>query len=287
MNFLQFCQSHGLIVSSVRIAHGTKTVRVPTTCAPREKKGWYRYDGTFGACGVWHGLDPGTQVYKPGADAVPMSAQEIARIHAQAAQHDRAQRERWAQAATRAQGMLKRAEMRSHAYLARKGFPDMLAPTIDDGETLLVTMWKGRTLANLQLIAGALPETEEAKARQKLFLPGGEITGLAHRIGDQGAPIHCEGFCTGLSIAAAIRAGRVRAHCVVWFTAGNMAACAKGGVVVADNDALKTCAGEKAARKTGLKFWMPETPGQDANDYHRARGLFALSQRVKELLLAK
>lgn len=284
MNFLQFCRTHGLIVASVQITHGKKTIRVPTTEAPREKKGWYRYDGRHGACGIWRGLDPGTQVYKPGADAQPMSAEELARIHELAAEHERKQRARWDCAAAWARSLLSTAEMRSHAYLSRKGFPDVFAPTIDDGETLLVTMWKDKAVCNLQLIKGALPETPEQKERQKLFLPGAEVMGLAHRIGDQGQPVHCEGYATGLSIAAAIRAARVRAHCVVWFTAGNMAANARGGVVVADNDSQKTSTGEKAAIKTGLKYWMPETPGFDANDYHKAEGIFSLAMKIKALL---
>lgn len=294
MTFAQFCAAHGLIIrGGIRTTHGKLAIRVPTTCAPSELKGWYRYSATpgldgklRGVCGIWHGTDNGAQQWVQGDDQAikPLTEADFKRIAEQQRRAEDDMRQKQHAAAIRAQGLLNRSEMRSHAYLARKGFPDLLVPTINDGETLLVSMWDGKRVANLQMIAGKLPETPEEKARQKLFLPA-KWDGLVlrHQIGSVGTAINCEGYCTGLSVAAAIKASKMRAHCVIWFTAGNMAANARTGVVVADND--KSLTGEKAAQATGLRYFMPPEVGQDFNDYHRAHGLFAASQRIRELLL--
>lgn len=291
MTFANFCALHGLLIRAMR---PTGTVqRCATVCAPSERKGWYVYSGgNSGTCGIWHGLDNGAQTWHPDADVKPLSPADFARIAAKVAAAEAEKRRAQYNASLRAQAMLKRAEIRSHAYLARKGFPDKLAPTIDDGETLLVTMWDTtrKHVMNVQTIAAKVPETPEEKARQKLFLPGGMVTGTTHQIGDIGTPILCEGFCTGLSVAAAITACRLRAHTVICFSANNLVHVAQryqDARVVADNDSHKTSTGEKAAQSTGLRYWMPPEPGQDFNDYHRSAGLFAASQRIRELLLLR
>ena len=67
---------------------------------------------------------------------------------------------------------MKRAQMQRHAYLARKGFPELEAATSNAGETLLVAMYDSeRKLCNVQMIAGKAPKSELERARQKLFLP--------------------------------------------------------------------------------------------------------------------
>lgn len=279
MTFAQFCAAHGLLIRY--LTPSAKVRRCPTTCAPNEQKGWYLYDGRFGACGIWRGLDNGAQVYKPGKDAEPQHLTQAdfdaiaKRLEAERA----ALAQRYATAAAKAARMLAGAEMRSHAYLARKGFPELLAPCLMDGKVLLVTMWRGRKLVSLQSIA------EDGK---KLFLSGGEAKGSVHQIGDVGVAILCEGFCTGLSVAAAIKASKMRAHVVICFSATNMVHVAEryqDARVIADNDESRT--GEIAAQKTGLRYFMPPVLGQDFNDMHRTQGLFAASQRIRELLLTK
>jgi putative DNA primase/helicase len=52
--------------------------------------------------------------------------------------------------------------------------------------------------------------------------------------------------------------------------------------VFADNDESKT--GEKAAEQTGLPWIMAGTVGWDANDLHKAAGLFAV---VKCIMAAR
>jgi putative DNA primase/helicase len=140
-------------------------------------------------------------------------------------------------------------------------------------------MWRGKQLVNLQRIN---------EAGEKRFLGGGEVSGTAHVIGSQGVALICEGYATSLSVSAAIKASKLRAHTVCCFSAGNLvkvAATYKDARIVCDNDSQKTSTGEKAAKETGLRYWMPPTPGHDFNDYARSAGLFQASQRIRELLL--
>jgi hypothetical protein len=70
---------------------------------------------------------------------------------------------------------------------------------------------------------------------------------------------------------------------VVCFSAGNIpvvAAQYRSGFVVADHDESR--AGEKAAVKTGLPWWMPPEIG-DANDFHLARGIRPLADALNGL----
>jgi putative DNA primase/helicase len=208
-----------------------------------------------------------------------MTQRELQRIAERARAAELEILEGYERAAKRARKLLDEAEMAPHPYLARKGFPDMLAPCSPDGSTLYVTMYKAGKLCNLQRIA------EDGTKR---FLFGGDVIGAVHTIGDQGRAILCEGFATGVSVAAAIRASKMRAHCVVCFTAGNLVKVAKrypGGAIIADNDSSGT--GEKAAKKTGLRYWMAPDVDTDFNDFHKAKGLFAASMVVRGLALLK
>ena len=277
MTFSQFCQAHGLIIRSLAITAPGATKRCATTCNTEKKNGWFRYDGRTGVCGIWGSLDG--QQYRPGAEAKPLTQADFDAIAATLKRVELERTRNQAEAAKRAVVLLATSEQRSHAYLSRKGFPDLLAPCVADGSVLLVTMWKGGKVVNLQRIS---------EAGEKRFLPGGEVSGTTHTIGGIGTPILCEGFATSLSVAAAIKASKMRAHTVCCFSADNLikvAAGFKDARVVCDNDDLKTGTGEKAAKATGQRYFMPDVPGHDFNDFARAAGLFAASQRVRELLL--
>jgi putative DNA primase/helicase len=291
VNFAQFCAANGLIIrGGIRPTQGKQTIRAPTRCAPSEQKGWYRYSGTpdldgklRGVCGIWHGIDNGAQqwVQDECDDIKPLSKADFEAIAARAKQAADLERQKHQDAARRAVALLARSEPRSHAYLARKGFPELLAPCVADGAMLLVTMWKAGRVVNLQRIN---------EAGEKRFLAGGECSGTAHVIGSQGVAVLCEGFATSLSVAAAIKASKMRAHTVCCFSADNLvkvAATYKDARVVADNDNLKTGTGEKAAKLTAFPYFMPPIDGQDFNDFARSAGLFAASQRIRELLLTK
>jgi putative DNA primase/helicase len=253
------------------------TKRCKTTCNTQKENGWWRYDGLGGVCGIWGSLD--AQQYRPGAEAKPLSKADFEAIAARAKVAADLERQKHQDAARRAVALLARSEPRSHAYLARKGFPELLAPCAADGAMLLVTMWKAGRVVNLQRIN---------EAGEKRFLHGGEVSGTAHTIGSAGTPILCEGFATALSVAAAIKASKLRAHTVCCFSADNLvkvAATYKDARVVADNDNLKTGTGAKAAKLTGFPYFLPPKDGDDFNDFARSAGLFAASQRIRELLL--
>ena len=135
-----------------------------------------------------------------------------------------------------------------------------------------------REVASLQLI-----QPDGAKR----FLRGGRAGGCVFRLGSGREMWWCEGLATGLSVLAALEHLYRRARVTVCFSAGNLAKVARKagyGVVVADHDP-NSQAGEKAAQKTGLRWWMPTEPG-DANDYHQRRGVQALAKQLQEVLTA-
>jgi putative DNA primase/helicase len=95
-----------------------------------------------------------------------------------------------------------------------------------------------------------------------------------------------EGLATGLSVHAALRSVGLDASVVVCFSASNLVQVADQipgkRFVFADNDESQT--GEKAAAQTGLSYAMADTVGWDANDLHKAHGLFAV---VKCIMAAR
>ena len=108
-----------------------------------------------------------------------------------------------------------------------------------------------------------------------------------------------EGYATALSLQATLRYLSRDAEVVVCYSSlGNLAKCARRGVVIVDHDAhicprapygcgarwsaagvvpqrcpmcggdkVVQAAGEKAAMATGLPYWMPPELGDDLNDY--------------------
>lgn len=157
----------------------------------------------------------------------------------------------------------------AHPYLARKGISGAGLRLGRDGR-LLVPMYKtlGGELCRLQFI-----DCDGAKR----FLTGTAKAGAFCTIEGDGALIFAEGYATGATVAAAT--GRA---VIVAFDAGNLEAvaaklAAQGSAIAADNDnrvkegaAFRRKpstygAGHRAARATGLPFYLPPT-GQDFND---------------------
>ena len=169
---------------------------------------------------------------------------------------------------------------------------------------LLVPMWghKSGEVQSLQTITAD---------GEKKFLPGGRAGGAVFRIGRGGRRWWCEGLATGLSIQAALKTLYRKDEVVVCFSASNLAKVATSGMVVADHDSwscskchlrwygdwpweeTELCpecgygestppAGEKAARDTGLLYWMPLDAGTDANDYAQRMGDRALAEELAE-----
>jgi putative DNA primase/helicase len=78
----------------------------------------------------------------------------------------------------------------------------------------------------------------------------------------------------------ALTVGKMRRSVVVCFSAGNLKRLATdpAGLVVADNDVSLT--GERVAKDTGLKYWMPPDINCDFNDFHLKYGLFKAVQAL-------
>ena len=182
--------------------------------------------------------------------------------------------ERAAHTATRAIQMIAEASYDIHPYLAAKGFP-LAKGLVSSTGLLLVPMWGFKT-GEMQTLQTIFPDGE------KKFLPGGRAGGAVFRIGRGGQRWWCEGLATGLSIQAALRTLYRQDEVVVCFSAGNLKLIAKWGNVIADNDASGV--GEKAARDTGLRYWMPPDVGTDANDYAQRLGARALADELRKML---
>ena len=207
-------------------------------------------------------------------------------------------------AARRGEQMLRDARPAPHPYLEAKGFPEHQGLVL--GDSLLVPMRDHRTGQLLSV------QTIDPQGGKK-FVRHGRASGAVYRMGRGSMKWYCEGYCTGLSVMAALQEMHRRAdEVVVCFSAQNMLKVAQpGGRVVADHDmwtcpnadcrlrfdaewrpdACPTCgahkltapAGEQVARRTGLPWWQPPEVG-DANDLHNERGLEALVAALRTLL---
>ena len=180
------------------------------------------------------------------------------------------------QAAEKARNLIARAKLDVHPYLARKGFPERKMLVL--GEALLVPM---RPIGGYERIASLQMIRPDGG---KLFLKGGRASGCVYHLGlGSSEQWWCEGLATGLSVLAALKLLCRRARVTVCFSASNLSRVAQRGIVIADHDE-KSGAGEKAARATGLDWWMPPEPG-DANDFHQAYGVRALADELRPVLV--
>lgn len=226
-----------------------------------------------------HGYLPrkGSEKPDPKADAMAKSARQ--RMDKALADDHRRKSE---DAALRAARMVDMASVRTHPYLASKGFPDLQGLVDADGNLLIPVRSAGeknRILA-VQSIA---PDGS------KRFLPRGcSVKHGVARIGYRaslGRVWLVEGWATGFSVHTALKRfcqsglDEVR----VCFSDGGLVRAAanmppiRKSFVVADND--KSGAGERAAKKTGLKYWLPPELG-DANDFHQRHGIDALADEL-------
>ena len=191
--------------------------------------------------------------------------------------------------------LLQTASLATHPYLIRKGFPKRRGLVV--GRHLIVPVRdRSGQLMGLHRID---PDG------WKKFLPDTRADGalciLGHSAPGAGPLWFVEGLATGLSVLEAIpRTDRV-AVCLGSDNLAKVASSIGTGKVVADHDRYKcvgcecrwdaafgatSCpacgsghilqpAGEKAARASGLPYWLSPEPG-DANDYMLAKGLDSL-----------
>jgi putative DNA primase/helicase len=189
-----------------------------------------------------------------------------------------------ARAATEAAKILKLTRPAEHAYLISKGF--QCGPVVQGWQ--VEHLWKNIEIKGPQLVSPLYREGKLIGAELisetggKAFLPGQKNTGAEFVIGK--APLHvwCEGLATGLSIQAAMK--KIQPCTIhICFSAHNLGVMAKTGIVIADNDAINPrtgkSAGQEAAKKTGLPYWLSPLE-KDFNDFHLRVGLFKASQAL-------
>jgi len=263
-SFLEFAQGHGLILDS--LVHD-KWVSVPTEDHPHKRNGRYKFMGSIGWVHNWATMTKPV-MWRGGK---PVSFAELRQMKEKADRDLRLANEK---AAKRAEWILTQTTADIHEYLKRKGFPDergnIWEPEIGT-RLLVVPMRVGRKIVGCQLI-----DSDGGKK----FLSGQVTNGAVHVFDSQGVPIFCEGYATGLSVRAAMRAARMRFTIYVCFSASNMVKIANtvsGGFVVADNDE----AGLSAAGAIKKPYWASDKATEDFNDYQGRVGLFVSAMKIK------
>lgn len=213
---------------------------------------------------------------------------------------NREKRERAARAAEIAGKLLAAAELKPHAYLARKGFPNEQVHVIqakavaqiggaylvpEGGKSaILLPARHGHKISSAQLI------WEDGA---KKFLAGGEMGGASHRIARGSETWLCEGFATALSIRTALKGLNRSATVVCCFSASNIATVSLSiegrCFIAADSDKpleqfgwIGT--GEHYAKIAGKPYVMPPGIGTDFNDMHAELGIFAIQKLVATFL---
>jgi Uncharacterized protein conserved in bacteria len=270
MTFEDFAKVHGLLIRS--LIEG-KWVRVPTEDKPRSRNGAYRFMGSYGLVQNW-AIQTEPALWRAEGES-RLAQMRVAQVARQASQEAAAAARR---AAQKAQTILAECELAPHPYLGSKGFPDELA-NVWNRETdnvLVIPMRRGGEVVGCQLIK---PDGD------KKFLYGQRSGGAEFVMGQRGAHVLCEGYATALSTQQALRNLKVAYVLHATFSAGNMKKVAEGlavGLVIADNDASGT--GERVAREIGWPYWMSDTVGEDANDYARRAGVFALAMGIKRAM---
>ena len=260
-SFGDFCRINGLLLPGLPIEDG-RIHRVPTTAHPRRKNGWYTLSPFGGRCQAFD-MDPYAHTWKPEGGEDSVSPEEVARWkHLATLEREKAAKAR-ERAARNAQALIGEAELLyGFPYLVRKGFPQHVALVHKPRKLLLVPMRDAASYKNV------LSVQMIDKEGNKKFLPGGQARNACYIMGAGEDVILCEGYATGLSIQAALKALYKQARVAVCFSAGNIANVATKlegrKFIMADSDASGT--GARAAEGTGLPWTMPPVVGQDFND---------------------
>ncbi len=218
----------------------------------------------------------------------PLSpAQQEARRREQLARQTREgqEREQEAQkAAQKAGWIMHQTQQEQHAYLHSKGWPEAKG-----------AVWHPDTEQNLlcipMRIQGILVGVQMIDRHgAKKYLRGQRTSMAEYIISNEGRGCQdwfVEGYATGLSLRECLHALRLRYRIHICFSADNLVKVAAqhgAGRVIADHDA--SLAGQRAAQKTGLPYYLPPDVGQDFNDLHQALGTFKASQLLRQWLTA-
>lgn len=268
MTFIDFARAHGVLIDALPPIGVWR--RLKTEDKGSKRNGAVKFMGDHGFVQNWATMTE-PSVWRADRPADGLIQQRIKKATQDAAQ-------RQARAAEKAAWIIGQCKTMGHVYLTAKGFPAEVGNVWEtDGAALLVIPMRIHgALAGCQLI-------DEGGAKK--FLTG-QRTGHAEFVfANKGPHILCEGYATALSARHALKNMKRKYTLHVCFSAGNMLKVADdlpSGYVLADNDASGT--GERTAREIGWPFWMSDQVGEDANDFHIRRGLFALSQELVRLM---
>jgi putative DNA primase/helicase len=270
MRFEDFAKQHGLILSGIQL---DRWIPTPTEDKPRSSNGRYKYLGNVGWVQNWATMD------KPATWFAEGHSIDSPQIRKSIDDSRKRQAESADRASKKAGWILHQTELKSHPYLASKGFPDELGNvwTKDGNDILVIPMRMDNRLVGVQLID---------HEGNKKFLHGQTTKGASFCMNAKGVPIFCEGYATAISVRECMKASNIKYAIYVCFSASNMKHIARtvgGGFICADND--PNGVGEKFAKETGKPYWLSETVGNDLNDDHMALGTFKMSQKLKKFLL--
>lgn len=271
MIFEDFAKAHGLIINGL-VSH--KWICTATDDHPRSSNGRYKFLGDVGWVQNWATMDK-PEMWRLEGEFKPNPQFAKAKNDAYRQRIELADK-----ASAKAGWIMHQTELKTHPYLVKKGFTDMTMPVWDtpEGEgKLVIAMRRDGKIVGCQLVS------EEG---EKKFLYGQTSKGASFVMDAKGIHIFCEGFATGLSIQAIMRANKMRYTIHVCFSAGNMKEVARGfpnGIIIADND--NSGVGESIAQETGKPYWLSDTVAEDFNDYHMRVGLFKASQGLKKFLM--
>jgi putative DNA primase/helicase len=272
MNFVEFAHNNGLIID--RLYQDGKWHRVSTIDKPRKKNGAYLFDGRRGVVKNWATMD-GFASWREGG-----VTREVGERQARDMQASRKEQERkHAQAAQKASLALSNAELASHPYLVKKGFPKASGLVLEGNLLIPMRDLKTNELVSLQMVS---------EAGEKKFMPGGRAKGAVLRLGPKAAKWTwlVEGYATGLSVMEGLRSLYREDAVLVCFSAGNLQHVSNlipgRRMVFADHDASGT--GQKVAEATGLPWVMSPIEGEDANDLHQRIGIWGLCALMREAL---
>lgn len=280
--FVNFARAHGLEIDPAKLYPGERIRRCPTLEKPNSTNGAYFWDGERGWVFAWDGEARVQWFQDPNAKAwTEQEKQDWAAKRRHAGQEIERRNQ---EAAHNAAMLIRGTTPQQHDYLIRKGFADVDGLVTRTGD-LVIPM---RNLATNELQgAQVIRWIGEEMRWEKKMLPGMKARGAVLRLGPKTAreTALCEGYATGLSIAAATRQMRLNAAVLVCFSDSNMvhvAGLLPSGKhwVFADND--KSEAGERAAQATGLPYCMSDRLGEDANDVHKRAGLMPLCHLVMQ-----
>ena len=281
MSFITFARAHGVEIDPSRFYESDKIKRCGTVDKPNGNNGAYTWDGERGWVQNW--ADGGKVQWYDNPNAKPLTQQEKQAFVLKRQSSAKEQEEKYVTASIKATGMLRAAKHGLHNYLFLKGFPEGKGLILE--ERLLIPMRNAQTnsVQGLQYIWW----NTESRKYEKKMLAGMKAKNAVFKMGQEDAQetFLVEGYATGLSLISALRSIGLKASVVVCFSANNLVQVAPmlngKKIVFADNDLSGI--GQKSAEATGLPWCMSDLVGEDANDVHKNRGIFALTKIIMKV----